>query len=68
MKKNVASESGFAHAVIDRRMTIERRRFSYAGCIPERRSGIDRRYVGSAAYHEGTMIGRPARIKWGYYH
>ena len=67
MKKNVADRSDFTPAMMDRRMSIERRKFTYANCIPERRSGVDRRDLGSASYHGDSMIGATNRIKWGYY-
>lgn len=67
MKKNVANGSDFTPAMMDRRTSIERRKFTYANCIPERRSGMDRRGLASGTYHGDAMIGAPNRIKWGYY-
>ncbi|WP_419658999.1 hypothetical protein [Desulfosarcina variabilis] len=66
MKKNAVNVSDFTPGMLDRRMTIERRKFTYANCIPERRSGVDRRCLGSATYHSGAMIGTTDRVKWGY--
>lgn len=68
MKKDISSASGFAHAPVDRRMTIERRQFSYADCIPERRSGIDRRGLCPASYHDGAALGQSINPKWEYCH
>jgi hypothetical protein len=64
MKKKVANVYSFSDAVRDRRMAIERRKFTYANCIPERRSGEDRRCIGSAAYHGCTTTGDTGEIKW----
>lgn len=39
----------------ERRLGMDRRCFSYDGCIPERRSGRDRRFKGS--HQPGKVIG-----------
>jgi hypothetical protein len=67
MKKNRINASCFPYAVIDRRIAVERRKFSYANCIPERRSGIDRRGIGSAAYRANHMAETAAGIKYEYF-
>jgi hypothetical protein len=65
MKKSVSCVSAAEPVAIERRMQIERRRFSYANCIPERRSGIDRRGLFSAALDKRPPLGQSATIKWG---
>ena len=58
MKKNVSTAAISAHGAPDRRIAVERRQFSYADCIPERRSGLDRRGLFSVAHRDVAIAGR----------
>lgn len=53
---------------LDRRFISERRRFSYAGFIPERRSGKDRRQASSFLYRNEPCPATVGNEKWGGYH
>lgn len=48
----------------DRRFAFERRRFSYADFIPERRSGKDRRDAISLFHHSDPSPTRTIKEKW----
>ena len=48
----------------DRRFNFERRRFSYAGFIPERRSGEDRRDAVSLSHHSAASPVRSIKEEW----
>jgi hypothetical protein len=65
MKKNVFSAAVFAQVDPERRITFERRQFSYADCFPERRSGIDRRRIRLTVHQGGTIAGQSIKAKCG---
>jgi hypothetical protein len=66
MKKNVSTAAIFAHVAPERRIKFERRQFSYADCIPERRSGIDRRRLRLTVHQGGTITGQSIKTKRSY--
>lgn len=48
----------------DRRFSFERRRFSYAGFIPERRTGKDRRGIIALFQHSDSSALQTINEKW----